>query len=594
MNNPIRLFQPALLVALGAALITLVAGAISLFLIAPPTVEVLFHGNVSLASDVAFHEILQNLRGEKCGHSSWPIVCRLDWIRAIAAQLLESPIGARRLATIALAVLAASGFAFFFAYADTPPIENLTVNRGRRIETGAYAFRALRHAIHRHGRPQTHDLWLLPQVQLNATSATRNLLLVGTQGSGKTGLLRAFADQYLNSPSGRTFVFDAKGDMLAGLPVDSMILVAPQDARGWAIDIGREITNPLVAREFAAKCVPVSEQDPMWAHATRSLLADIVMALRVRSGEAWGWSDLADAGLSSVADIRRMLLESGGKSASLLDFGEDPEENRTVMSIVITLWVTVLSVIEPLARAWSEVDPSQRFTVRDWLAPGSQLPRTLLLQKSGEYAELSSTVGSFLAERVAAAALASTRRRAGTKRLTMLLDEFPEVPIERLPRLLALGRELHVNTIATVQDLGQITAMFGQEQGSVVEARFGIRLVLRLEPGETARRICEVWVGRRQVRRRRDATVEELARGVTRPMETVWEDTVTTDFLSDALGVFETSAGKMIRVLVTGFPALAVVDVPLTTWSDRREAHVPAPWIAEYGILHQHGAERRA
>jgi hypothetical protein len=446
MSNPVRLFRSALLVAFGAALITLAACIISLFAVAPPTVEVLFHGHVSLASDVAIHEILQNLRGERCGHLSWPIVCRLDWMRAIAVQLLDTPVGAKRLAMIGLGVLVAGGFAFCFAYADTPPIEDLTVKRGRRIESGAYAARALRYAIGRLGKPQNHDLWLLPEVQLNAASTARNILLVGTQGSGKTGLLRAFADQKLSSTWGHMFVFDAKGDMLAGLPVDSMILVAPHDARSWAIDVGREITNPLIAREFAAKCVPLSEQDPMWAHGTRSVLTDIVMALRMRSGEAWGWGDLTEAGLSSAADIRQMLIESGGKSAALLNFGQDPEENRTVMSILITLWVTVLSVIEPLARAWSEVDRARRFTVRDWLAPGSKLPRTLLLQKSSDYPELSSTVGSFLAERVAAAALASTRRRPGTEPLTMLLDEFPEVPIERLPRLLALGRELHVTT----------------------------------------------------------------------------------------------------------------------------------------------------
>lgn len=587
MNNPIRLFRSALLVALGAAVITLVAGIISLFVVSPPIVEMLFHGKVSLAGDVAIHEIFWNLRGERCGHLSWPVMCRLDWIRSIVAQLLESPIGTSRLATIGLAVLAASALAFWFAYTDTPPVEDLTVKQGRRIETGAYASRALRHAIRKVGRPRKHDLWLLPHVQLNAASTARNLLLVGTQGSGKTGVLRAFADQYMNSVSGRMFVFDAKGDMLAGLPSDSMILVAPQDARSWAIDIGREITNSLIAAEFAAKCVPLSEKDPMWAQGTRSVLTDILMALRARLGDAWGWSDLANAGLANGADIRQLLLESGGKSAALLNFGEDPEENRTVMSILITLWVTVLTVIEPLARAWSEVDPSQRFTVRDWLAADSRLPRVLLLQKSGDYPELSTTVGSFLAERVAAAALASTRRSSGTEQLTMLLDEFPEVPIERLPRVLALGRELHVNTIATVQDLGQITALFGEQKGSVVEARFGVRLVLRLEPGETARRICEVWSGRRRIRRRRDATIEELARGVTKPMETVWEDTITPDFLSDTLGVLETSIGKVIRVLVMGFPTLAVVDVPLTTWADRREAHIPAPWIAEPKMLGQ-------
>ncbi len=591
MIDPVRRFRPALFVAFGAALITLAAGITSLFVVVPPTVEMLFHGHVSLASDVAIHEILQSLRGERCGPLSWSIICRLDWMQAVADQLWDSPVGAQRLAMIGLGILVAGGFAFFFAYEDTPTIENITVKRGRRIETGVYAYRALRQAIRKLGRPQKHDLWLLPEVRLNAASTARNLLLVGTQGSGKTGLMRAFTDQYLESTSGRIFVFDAKGDMLAGLPVDSMILIAPQDARSWAIDIGREITNPLIARELAAKCAPVSEQDPMWGHGTRSVLADIIMALRDRSGEVWNWSDLSDAGLSSAAEIRQMLIESGSKSVGLLNFGEDPEENRTVMSILITLWVTVLSTIEPLARAWSQVDPSHRFTVRDWLSPGSALPRTLLLQKSSDYPELSSTVGSFLAERVAAAALASNRRRPDTDQLTLLLDEFPELPIERLPRVLALGREMHVTTIATVQDLGQITALFGQQQGSVVESRFGIRLVLRLEPGETVRRICEVWVGRRQIRRRRDATVEEMAGGITKPMETVWEDTITPELLSDALGVFETSAGKIIRVLVTGFPTLAIVDVPLTTWADRREAHVPALWIAEPGMLGRQVAE---
>jgi len=581
MTDSIRMFRPALMAALGAGTMTFIVGVMSLFLIAPPAVEVLFHGQVSLASDIALHEILENIWGHRCTHSSWPVVCRLDWMKAIAEQLLDSPTGANRLATIGLGVLAAGGLAFVFAHADTPLVENLTVKRGRRVETGAYALRALRHAIRSFGKPRKNDLWLVPEVQLNAASTARNILLVGTQGSGKTGLLRQFADQQLKTSCGRMFVFDAKGDMLAGLPVDSMILVAPQDTRSWAIDIGRELTNPLVAMEFAAKCVPVSEQDPMWAHGTQSVLADIVMALRARSGELWGWGDLAKAGLASAAEIRQMLVETGGKSASLLNFGQDPEENRTVMSILITLWVAVLSVIEPLARAWSEVDASRRFTVRDWLAGDPQLPRTLLFQKSSDFPELSSTVGSFLAERVAAAALAPARRNARAEPLTMLLDEFPEVPIERLPRLLALGREMHVTSIASVQDLGQITALFGAEQGSVVESRFGIRLVLRLEPGETVKRICEVWIGRRQVRKRRDATADELAGGITKPMETVWEDTITPDFLSDGLGVFDTPEGKMIRVLVTGFPTLAIVDVPLTTWADRREAHMPATWMEE-------------
>lgn len=582
MIDSVRLFRPALLAALGAGIVTFIAGVLSLFLVSPPTVEMLFHGQVSVASDVAIHEIFKNLSGERCTQLSWPVICRLDWMKAIAEQLLDTSAGASRLATIALGVLTASGFTFFFAYTDTPLTENVTVKRGRRVQTGAYALRALRRAVRRLGKPHKDNLWLLPEIQLNDASSARNILLTGTQGAGKTALLRAYAQQQLQSASGKMFVLDIKGDMMAGLPADSFIFVAPQDARSWVLDVGREITNSLIAREFTAKCVPISKQDPMWAQGTRSVLADIVMALRTNSGEAWGWGSLADAALSPTSQIRQMLLEAGGKSASLLNFGQDPEENRTVMSIMITLWVTVLNVIEPLAHAWSDVDPARRFTVREWLRPNSDLPRTMLFQKSGHYPELSGVVGSFLAERVSAAALAPTRRRPDTEKLLMLLDEFPEVSIERLPQLLALGREMHVATIATVQDLGQITGLFGPENGSVVESRFGIRLVLRLEPGETINRICQVWIGKRQVKRRRDATVEELAQGVTRPMETVWEDTITPDFVTDGLGVFESAGGKTVRVLVTGFPTLAIVDVPITTWTDRREAHVPATWIAEY------------
>jgi hypothetical protein len=581
MTDSIRLLRSALLVAVGAGIVTFIGGIMSLFLISPPTVDVLLEGRVSLASEVAVNEILKTLVGERCGQTDWFIVCRFDWMTAIAQQVQAAPGGALRLSSIALGVALAMCVSFFFTYADTPPTESLTVKRGRPVEAGAYALRALRRAIRRLGKPHRDNLWLLPEVQLNDASTARNILLVGTQGSGKTGLLRPYAQQQLSTASGRMFVIDAKGDMMAGLPTDSMILVAPQDARSWAIDIGREMTNPLIAKEFATKCVPISQQDPMWAQGTRSVLADIAMALRARFGEAWSWRDLAEAGLSSTAEIRKMLVEGGGKSASLLNFGADPEENRTVMSIMITLWVTTMNAIEPLAQAWSEVSPERRFTVRDWLKPNSELPRTLLFQKASDYPELSSAVGSFLAERVAAAALAPARRKSGAEALLMLLDEFPEVPIDRLPSLLALGREMRVATIATVQDLGQITLLFGPEQGSVVEARFGIRLVLRLEPGETVMRICEVWIGKRQVKRRRDATVEELTRGITKPMETVWEDTINPDFLTDGLGVSETPQGKVIRVLVTGFPTVAIVDVPLTTWVDRREAHVPAPWIVE-------------
>jgi hypothetical protein len=162
----------------------------------------------------------------------------------------------------------------------------------------------------------------------------------------------------------------------------------------------------------------------------------------------------------------------------------------------------------------------------------------------------------------------------------MLLDEFSEVPINRLDQLLSLGRESNVMTIGALQSLHQLKSVADADKASTIEERFGIRLVLRLEPGDTTKRIAETWLGERRTTRIREATAEELKVGITKPRETVRESVIPVDVLTDELGVRTTSDGLVIRLLVSGFPSVGIADVPLTAWSDRREAHVPAAWLS--------------
>jgi hypothetical protein len=318
----------------------------------------------------------------------------------------------------------------------------------------------------------------------------------------------------------------------------------------------------------------------MWSQAARAIFADLPMVLRARHNESWSWAELRDLALSSPADIRSALAEINAPSAGLISFGDNPDDNRTVMSCLITLWVAVLTTVHPLAEAFANIPKARSFTVKDWMAGGTELPRALVFQKSPDFPELSTLLGSFLAERVAAAALAPSRRSGNCLPLAMVLDEFSEVPIDRLPKLLSLGREMQVMTIGSLQDLNQLKVLSGPENASIIEGRFGIRLVLRLEAGDTTKRIVETWLGERRISRIRDATVEELKAGITRPRETVKERVVAPEILSDELGVRQTADGLMIRVLVSGFSSIGIVDVPLTAWPDRREAHVPAAWLS--------------
>jgi hypothetical protein len=91
-------------------------------------------------------------------------------------------------------------------------------------------------------------------------------------------------------------------------------------------------------------------------------------------------------------------------SAGLITLGDNPDDNRTVMSILITLWVAILTTIHPLAEAFADIPPERRFTVKAWMTGERELPRTMIFQKSPDFPELSALLGSFLAERVAAAA----------------------------------------------------------------------------------------------------------------------------------------------------------------------------------------------
>lgn len=482
------------------------------------------------------------------------------------------------------ALLGAPLIAFWEAIARTPYSETIEIKSGRAVTFGDYARSRIRAFIAKRsrGKTETRGLWLLPHVQLDRAQEARNLLLIGGHGSGKTAWLRGLIEQLVDR-AGRTFILDVKGDMVESLPVADFILVAVADARSWVWDVAVDLTKRLQATELAAKFIPARDRDPMWGQSAGAILADLIMYLRRLHGAAWGWPGLAKMALSSPAEIREALNSIGAPSASLLKFSGTEEENRTVMSMLITLWVAALTRILPLAEAWETVPQERRFSIRQWVRHDSKLPRVLVFQKSSEYPEVSGAVGGFLIDAIAASVLSPASRKSGVGQYTMILDEFPELACvaEQLPSLLALGREAGVTTIATLQDLAQLENAYGDVRAEMLLARFGIRCVLKLEDGETTQTICDKWIKTREIRRSRDSTVEELRTGLKVGHETVREPVVEPGSITDDLYVSEEDGRLMIRGMVLGFGTVAVVDVPMTIWETRRPAFEPAPWLRD-------------
>jgi len=205
------------------------------------------------------------------------------------------------------------------------------------------------------------------------------------------------------------------------------------------------------------------------------------------------------------------------------------------------------------------------------------------------------TMPTLVSERnlVAANALQSTidnltlivgpANRGSRTSYAFVLDEFPELgaAATKLPKLLALGREARVTTIAALQDLGQLEKIYGPINAKLIEARLGIRCIMRLEDGDTIKRVCEEWIRIREIDRPRESTVEELKGGLTKRTERIKEVSVDPSVLADELGGEENGDTLTISALIHGFATEAMVEVPMTIWPVRRPAFEPAEWLGE-------------
>lgn len=585
-NNPFVETKSVAPAVLGAALVgsfVFVLGLVLLFHVRPPMLP---RPNGAVPFDLSDFGFFGQrfLMGAECNAGLAKLIgidCRLAVLSRLIA-ILGSSASTLMSALLLLTAPVVSGvITYVMIYEQTPKRENVRTLRGRRPLFDGDARASLRRRIARTGRVLARGLWLAPHVQLTPAVEGYNMLAIGTQGSGKTSTLRALIEQFLKRGD-HVLLHDVKGDMTAGAPVERAILVAPHDARSWAYDIADDIQNLQHAREFAAHCVPRSDHDSLWGDGTRGVWADLVMALSFETNRRWSWPDLADALLSPGMELKERLNRHGAGSASQLVFGSaDPEENRTTMSILITLWVAALTVVLPLAHAWRDVPAAGRFSLHRWIDGGGKLPRVIILQKSSEYPTLSTAVGAFIVDRLAGLAMRPGRERNPPTRLTLCLDELPECgKLHRLPNLLNVGREFGVVTVAAVQDIASLIDLYGENTTRTLLARFRIKLVHQLDAGDTAERVVKL-LGERMVEypgpKEHDPQTGRVFRKPVREIVPVF----AMDRLEDELGVRVEGDNTIARVLVMGLGNPAIFDMPVTGWPDRRPGHVPAKWLGE-------------
>ncbi len=576
---------PTILGATLAAFLVLIVGLAILFSADAPYV-VGANGIVPLNLQMMGRIALEFLRGDTCVAGLTKVIgldCRFQYLDRVFQAIAASRSASIHAVTLPLAIAVSWGTTAYMMHAATSKCERFVTLRGWRLLFDGEGRASLRGVIARTGRLLKRGLWLLPHVQLTSECEGYNILALGTQGSAKTSTLRGLVEQ-CEARGDQMFIHEVKGDFTAGLPINPFILVAPHDRRSAAYNIARDIRNEKHAREFAAHAVQKSDHDSMWGDAARAAWADLVMTLHAENPGDWSWDDLASVLLSPGETIKATLEAAGKDSASRLIFGSDnPEDNRTTMSILVTMWVAALTTVLPLAEAWRDVPLARRFSLRQWLDEPMAYPRVIVLQKSSEYPELSGAIGGFLIDRLIALALRPGRQPNPTRKLVFCLDELPECGnghIQGLPRLLNTGREFGIVILAGVQEIAHLVEIYGENLANVLLGRFRIKLIHQLNAGDSAERVSAL-LGERRIEYPgppvRDQASDRWVRETVR--ETV--PVCPADRLESDLGVTKSGRHTTARIVVMGLGNPAIVDVPLTVWSDRRPGHVPAPWTGE-------------
>lgn len=385
---------------------------------------------------------------------------------------------------------------FLVTYIASPRRDRVNHLRGFRLLAGRQALRAGRSAESTARRSTEGGIFLAPRLPISLERETRHFLVVGATGSGKSVIIRSWASQILKRGD-RAIFHDTKGDVLETMPVADFVLLAPHHDKSAIWDVAADVVTEEDAREFAAGFIP-SSHDPVWAAGARELFTGAVVILQQVRPQRWGWQQLHDMLVMEPTQLRGLMTRHYPPGVRYIEI-ENNVPTRMATSFIANWHAHVLGIVRSLARAWSGAKP-QRISARDFLLSDTADKRVLILQRAAHHATLSTAwIGAFV--RVAAnLSVGPLLEDDPERRIWFVLDEFPQLGrLDSFAQILEKGRSRGVCCILGVQDLSQLSALYGPDVTKTWIASVGTKIVCRIEVGATAKTICDEWAGTRHV-----------------------------------------------------------------------------------------------
>lgn len=443
------------------------------------------------------------------------------------------------------------------------PTSALAHVAGRQMYSGYIARKMLKKQADADCKTSGTGIKLHPSFDWNLSldRESRHFLITGSIGGGKTQIILPMLKAAMERGD-RLIIYDNKGDFTSLFP--DVALLAPWDERTFVWDIAKDCSNTQDARELAARLIPPGE-DPMWHSAARQIMAAVIMKLQHDLGKNWTWADLHEMSSARLNDIIPELQRYVPELRFIL--GEGP--SKTKQSILIYLAAS-MDLIADLRAAWGDVSAGKSFSFAEWLMNENPEHKVIILQGSGRYTELTKAYIQSAIAIVTGRINSPEFSDSKTRRLWVILDEFPQLgELREFQPLLEVGRSKGVRVVLGLQDISQVKQTYGEHVASSWSSMVGTQIVVRVNPGDTANFISRELVGTRTVdritvhQRKRLAPQREQA-AVIEPADLITQ-----------LGVDKNG----VRALILGYKDAFIQSFPFTTLPKMRESSKPARWL---------------
>lgn len=403
---------------------------------------------------------------------------------------------------VALSGLAGAWVAWMAHKSALLPVNGYVHTGGVRLLCGEEALAAAKaraaREIDRSGKNALlqADYKIHPDFAFTKARWGKMMMVIGKIGGGKGVVLLEVAAQAIGAGD-KILIHDVKGEYLSvfykedadgnALPGNPVALLAPWDGRSLIWDIQADIDTEQAAQELAGRLIEASK-DPMWSGLATMIFVACCVKLqtdRAIHGREWGFPELA-ALLSAdpVGILEPMMMEYYPEGMAAITGSEN-----TVASVIATMTAGVKPIAQ-LAMAWPRRIPGRMFSIVDWLKKDKVDHPALILGGNGKYGQLQkslvSTLVSLAAQTINSPELPDSR----TRRVTLLLDEFPRMGKIDVEPIVAVGRSKGIRTIVAVQDISQLKEVLGEGSSSALKAMVSTTLCMGVGAGASSEEIA--------------------------------------------------------------------------------------------------------